>query len=159
MFVHHFIHVTGVCVYLRCRAGCQKSRYAVYSCFYVFPGSQCAVYACFYMFLAPQRLPGAPQRPNRSSTEAQKELPNSPQTPPEAQRRATDTQQRPEEAHSGPHNPSKAARVRNLSAFSHVFSRFRVNLILRIFEALGGCQGSVYTRFYVFLLTPMCNLY
>ena len=42
--------------------------------------------------------------------------------PPEAQLRPTDAQQRPEEAHSGPHSPSKAARVRDLYVFSRVFT-------------------------------------
>ena len=32
-------HFTCFCVYLRSRAGWQKSKYAVYTCFYVFPGS------------------------------------------------------------------------------------------------------------------------
>ena len=34
-------------LYLRSRTGCQKSRYATYTCFCVFQGSLCAVYMCF----------------------------------------------------------------------------------------------------------------
>ena len=82
---------------------------AIDTCFYVFQGSQCAIFTCFCMFLDPQRLPRAPESPNRRPTEAQKgpqspreppqRPPRAPQTlprdPTEAQWRPTDAQQRP----------------------------------------------------------------
>ena len=82
---------------------------AIDTCFYVFQGSQCAIYTCFCMFLDSQRLPSAPQSPNRSPTEAQKgpqsprEAPQRPSRVPQtlprdptgAQPRPTDAQQRP----------------------------------------------------------------
>ena len=158
-------HFTCFCVYLRSRAGCQKSRYAVYTCFYVFQGSLCVVYTCFYVFFDPQSSPLSPQRPNRSPTGTQKgpqspqeapqrppqSSPDSPQRPPEAQRRPTDAQQRPEKAHSGQHSPIKAARVRIYTGF-HVFSR----VYSRSPWVLPGLSLYVFLRVF---LRPMCNLH
>ena len=122
-------------MYLRSRAGWQKSRYAVYTCFYVFQGSLCSLHVFLRVFRPPEpplsppeaqrkpnRDPERPTEPPRGPPEVPQSSPDSPQRPPEAQQRPTDAQQRPEEAHSGPHSPSKAARVRDLYVFSRVFT-------------------------------------
>ena len=66
------------CVYLRSREGYQKSRYAVYVCFYIFQESQVAVCTCFYVFLDPAE---AQEKPNRGPERSK----DPPQSPPEAQ--------------------------------------------------------------------------
>ena len=106
-------------MYSRSRAGCQKSRYAVYTCFYVFQGSLCVVFTCFSCFStprAPLEPPGgpteaqqgprkahrAPKRPPRGSPERPRLSPETPRGPTEAHRHPAETRRGPQCPSRGP---------------------------------------------------------
>ena len=103
----------------------------------------------------PNGDPERPTEPPRGPPEVPQSSPDSPQRPPEAQQRPTDAQKRQEEAHSGPHSPSKAARVHNLCGFSRVFTCiFKVSLgaaraqLTHVFTCFFEGPCVIYTGFY-----------
>ena len=151
-------HFTCFCVYLRSRAGCQKSRYAVYTCFYVFQGSLCVVYTCFCVFLDPPSPPLSPpeaqRKPNgdpERSTEPPRAPPEAPQSSPDSPQRPNggpQTPKRPTVANIVPARPPGYAIYTGFHVFSPVYSRY----------PWGLPRLSLHVFLRVFL-RPVCNLH
>ena len=125
------------CVYLRSHESYQKSRYAVYVCFYVFQESQVAVCTCFYVFLDPAEA-------KRSPTGAQRGPKSHPRAPPEAQDKPNRGPERSIEPLGGPRTLPRDPRRPNRSPTET--HRAHIRVFYRVFEAPRAAQSMQFIR-------------